>query len=588
MIVGAFSERLYKKDMNPEVVNKLHELLRECNNAKHYAYSVLVRGKNVSLKSEGKDIVNTTAVREHNKLNTYYANMAIRNAKAARSSNTALKDSQIESLNSQIENREHKITKNNESIKRKLELIDKIKNIDINQWKDGQTVFCDFPYQFVKKNDSVVVYAVNKKNAAPVRLHAFECDQKLKIKRLKNSNAKMKLAIDRYKARMKVLENKPYMSCFGGKGFFRNQPTIRLDDYDNLHTKWRNEWQRRRHKSFVISGCDGHTDGSDCVRYNPEKKIISIMDIRDYPNEKLQRIKNADGTVEERLVVCKHAKHKFIEFPCEFRYRESEYLENIALKRNVSYEITDHGDYFIIIASFEMKFDNDENRINDSLDDGVIAADLNVDCFAVADISKDGNLLDHKVIRFDLRNLTSNQSTKELERAALELVQFCKEKKKPLILEDLKKIQFKNTSDAKRNKLLTQFAYTKMISIIERAMEKNCYKVFKINPMYTSQQGKIKYMARYGLSIHESAAFCIGRKFLFSTENKTYYERLDDFAKFGKIASVSKALKELKVKDFYILHKLPVYPSEYKTIQKYIKAVKEVINNKVLLEPLPT
>ena len=127
-----------------------------------------------------------------------------------------------------------------------------------------------------------------------------------------------------------------------------------------------------------------------------------------------------------------------------------------------------------------------------------------------------------------------------------------------------------------------------MISIIERAMEKNCYKVFKINPMYTSQQGKIKYMARYGLSIHESAAFCIGRKFLFSTENKTYYERLDDFAKFGKIASVSKALKELKVKDFYILHKLPVYPSEYKTIQKYIKAVKEVINNKVLLEPLPT
>ena len=587
MIVGAFSERLYKDELEPEVVNKLHDLLRECNHAKHYAYSALVRGKNVSVKSEGKDIINTTTVREHNKLNTYYANMAIRSAKATQNSNTELKDSQIESLNSQIEKREQKITKNKESIERKRELIDKIKNIDINKWKDGQTLFCDFPYQFVKQKDNIVVYSVNKKNTAPMRLHAFECNQKLKINRLKNANAKMKLVNDKHKTRIRRLKNKPYVSCFGGKGFFRNQPTVELEDYDMLHAAWKDKWQHRRHKSFVISGCDGHTDGSDCVRYDAEKKIISIMDIRDYPNEKLQRIKNADGTIEERLVVCKHAKHKFIEFPCEFRYRESEYLKNISAKKNVSYEITDHGDYFIIIAAFEMKFDDEQNRVNDSLADGVVAADLNVDCFAVADISADGNLLDHKVVGFDLRKLTSNQSTKELERAALELVKFCKDKKKPLVLEELKKIKFKNTGDAKRNRLLTQFAYTKMISMIERAMEKNCYKVFKVNPMYTSQQGKIKYMARYGLSIHESAAFCIGRKFLFSTENETYYEKLGDFAKFGKIASVSKKLKELKVKDFYILHKLPVRPSEYKTLQKYIQAVKEVINHKVTLEPLP-
>ena len=157
-----------------------------------------------------------------------------------------------------------------------------------------------------------------------------------------------------------------------------------------------------------------------------------------------------------------------------------------------------------------------------------------------------------------------------------------------MVLEELKKIKFKNTGDSKRNKLLTQFAYTKMIAIIERAMEKNCYQVFKVDPKYTSQQGKIKYMARYGLSIHESAAFCIGRKFLFSKEKEPYYEYLEDFSKYGKIASVSKALKELRVKDFYILHKLPVYQSEHKTIKKYIQAVKTAIENQSKgFEPLP-
>ena len=588
MIVGAFSERLYKDELEPEVVEKLEELIKKCNDAKHYAYSVLVRGKNVAVDSESGDIINTTTIRNRCGMNTYYANMSIRSAKAARNSNVKLKESQIEDLQQQIENRKIKIAKNVESIEHKTLLLDKIKQIDKNKWKDGETLFCDFPYQFVKQHDDVVVYAVNKKNEEPMRLHAFECKQRLMIKRLRNSNAKMKMTINRYQTRKSKLETSPYVSCFGGKKFFRNQPTHDLDDYDTLHEEWKEEWQRRRHSSFVISGCEGHTDGNDCVHHDTSKKMLSIMDIKDYPNEKIQRIKHPDGTIEERIVVGKYAAHRRFDVPCVFKYREKELFEAVKSKRDIAYEIKDFGEYFIIIATFEMKFDNDDNRVNDSLDDGVVAADLNVDCFAVADISADGNLMDHKVIRFDLRHLTSNQSTKVLERAALELAQFCKDKKKPLVLEELKKIKFKNTGDSKRNKLLTQFAYTKMISIIERAMEKNCYKMFKVDPKYTSQQGKIKYMARYGLSIHESAAFCIGRKFLFSKERQPYCEHLEDFSKFGKIASVSKELKALKVKDFYFLHKLPIYQSEYKSIKKYMQAVKAAIENQGKdSEPLP-
>ena len=34
-----------------------------------------------------------------------------------------------------------------------------------------------------------------------------------------------------------------------------------------------------------------------------------------------------------------------------------------------------------------------------------------------------------------------------------------------------------------------------------------------MNPAYTSRVGDIKYRERYGLSIHEAAALCIGRRF---------------------------------------------------------------------------
>ena len=39
-----------------------------------------------------------------------------------------------------------------------------------------------------------------------------------------------------------------------------------------------------------------------------------------------------------------------------------------------------------------------------------------------------------------------------------------------------------------------------------------------INPAYTSQTGKIKYMKQFGMSIHESAALVIGRRAMGYTD----------------------------------------------------------------------
>lgn len=56
------------------------------------------------------------------------------------------------------------------------------------------------------------------------------------------------------------------------------------------------------------------------------------------------------------------------------------------------------------------------------------------------------------------------------------------------------------------------FAYRKMEACIENQSYRRSFGVIKINPAYTSQIGKILYMRRLGISIHESASYVIGLK----------------------------------------------------------------------------
>ena len=124
-----------------------------------------------------------------------------------------------------------------------------------------------------------------------------------------------------------------------------------------------------------------------------------------------------------------------------------------------------------------------------------------------------------------------------------------------------------------------------MINTIDRCFNKNDIKVFKTNPCFTSQQGKLKYMSRFGLSIHESAAMCIGRRFLLSDYDdngkvkKLYYEDMLQYKEFGSIKKVSKAMKKLKIDTIYRLNKIPIKIKNYKTIDKYVKAVNVYIYN---------
>ena len=86
---------------------------------------------------------------------------------------------------------------------------------------------------------------------------------------------------------------------------------------------------------------------------------------------------------------------------------------------------------------------------------------------------------------------------------------------KPIAIEKLDTTTSKVSNrygNKKANFKMSMFAYNKMISAIKSRAEKMGIAVFEVNPAYTSQIGKMKYMKRFGISIHEAASFVIARR----------------------------------------------------------------------------
>ena len=534
MIISTYSDRIYKHNIN----SNLEHMLIDCNQIKIELYSYI---RNHKLKL---DELNTTYIIEHYHINTYFANMIIREVKAILSSNEELQTLYIDDIKQKIDKQKDKLT----TLSEKLQYWKNMKQqiiIYINN-KQNKTIF---PFMFT--NNSVItkdkIYSIQE----------FEYYTNNRIKQLKNNIYHSKNKLNRLHQNLENMKNNTSVCCFGGKGFFKKQFTV--EKYIANHNLWKQEFQLKRYNHFTISGCKNHIDGSMCVRYDNVNNMLHIMS-------------HKQGIISNNK---KYAKPEWFSIPCIFKYKQEEYLNALQNRETIAYEILDKGDYFIIKSVFEYE---NKNTLNNYIRNGINAIDINVDRFALIELDSNGNLLKRKVIPFNLENLSSNQTTKLLEKITIECVNFCKQNNKPLVREDIKKIKFKHTKDSKTNKILTQFAYNKMINIIDRSFYKNEIEVFKINPSYTSQQGKLKYMQRLGLSIHESAAMCIGRKFLFSKYDngkiiKYYYENMLQYERFGTIKQISKEFKKLRTNDIYKLNKLPIDIRNYKKLKTYIKDV---------------
>lgn len=191
--------------------------------------------------------------------------------------------------------------------------------------------------------------------------------------------------------------------------------------------------------------------------------------------------------------------------------------------------------------------------------DGTVGIDINYDRIAVTETDENGNLLSHKVFPFYTESKRSGQIKQILSETLEQVFVYAGQKKKPITAESIKSIQRKKFYDKhrKKHRHISMFASACIRGLLTSKSLKYHLSVRFVNPAYTSKAGKMKYMRRFGLSVHESAALCIARRGLGFKETLPPYLKpyLTDAKQRASISSqwgsLTKLIKKVTTQALY-------------------------------------
>lgn len=156
---------------------------------------------------------------------------------------------------------------------------------------------------------------------------------------------------------------------------------------------------------------------------------------------------------------------------------------------------------------------------------GVIGIDTNPDRIAIANVNKDGNLIETKSLLKN-RILCGSRQKRDYDLGCLvkQIINYAIEKNKGLVFEDLKFRRNFKPYERKWNRKKSNFVWKRFINLLEYKCIENGIEYKKVNPAYTSVIGKYKYRWMYKINIHESAAYVIGRRGLGYNEKLSFYK----------------------------------------------------------------
>jgi len=478
-----FSKRLYKNKMSKSLVDEISRFTEVFNQAKRFAFQTLVREKRWKRKLHKESI--HQVVKKTFDVSDYVANSIVREANALFTSRTKLTDLYIR----QTEEKMKKIKKKLKNERRYLTQLKKIKESCIK----GDL---RFPKNLKFSYHLSGIVSLEQKKQSLIWFHAYLFEHQYVDKELTFRKAK----IGRLEHRLFRLEQKKEKQktsipsvVFGSKKLFTQQFT--KEEYVQDHACWRKLFLAARNKECLISGRKDAGSGNFVFHYHTENNELYMTalggQVVTIPGVTFPYGQEMVNQATDNQKKCKNKK--------EFG-------------KPISWSIENYGDYYMIKNIVDVELNP---CVNFSTSDGVMGVDCNVDHFAWADVSKDGNYLGSGKLLFSIHKKKSGQITKIIEAEAIALVDLAFRKNKPIVIEDIDTTLSKTGDiygNKKANHLKSIFAYRKMSQAIINRANKIGLDVIQVNPAYTSISGKMKYMRKFGISIHQAAAYTIGRR----------------------------------------------------------------------------
>ena len=148
---------------------------------------------------------------------------------------------------------------------------------------------------------------------------------------------------------------------------------------------------------------------------------------------------------------------------------------------------------------------------------GAIGVDLNADHLAVTETDRSGNFVNTFSVPLVTYGKSAHQAEALIGDAVARVVEYARQARKPLVIERLdfgpKKTALEGESPG-RSRMLSSFGYGRMKAYLLSRGYRQGVEVFQVNPAYSSVIGRVKFMERYGLSVHQAAALTLARRLL--------------------------------------------------------------------------
>ena len=303
--------------------------------------------------------------------------------------------------------------------------------------------------------------------------------------------------------------------CFGSKELWRKQHHLEANGYAS-HEEWLADWRDARSGEFFVLGSRDETGGCQlCVAGVADDGSLTL------------RLRMPDCLAGEhgKYLVIEGVKFAYghgqvlaalqanLEF-AECRRRDGERAARAtSLGQAISYRFKRDEKGWRVFVTTKMApvpAATDRRR-------GAIGVDLNAGHLAVAETDASGNYLRAWRVPLVTYGRSSHQAEALTGDSVAGVVEHARQAGKPVVIERLdfkqKKAQLEGES-RRYSRMLSSFSYGKVKAYFISRGHRNGVEVFQVNPAYSSVIGRVKFMERYGLTVHQAAALALARRLL--------------------------------------------------------------------------
>jgi len=337
-------------------------------------------------------------------------------------------------------------------------------------------------------------------------------------KRKFNQNLRLTVQNNKFKDLTRRLKASVPGICFGSRKLFKQQFHLELTEFIQhgetqkvAFKKWRASWLASRSHQFFLIGSKDETAGNQSCKARVIHAAPTPLSV-ERPTLTL--------TVKmPQALVAKGAPAFLVIENVHFNYGQKQVLQAINNGTALSYRFhrDDHSTsgWRVFVSTDTM----DAEQISLSSNLGVIGVDFNADHLAWAHADRFGNA-SNKPDRFGrielpLKGKSTEQREAILSEALDKIFAIAKKFSCPVGMEDLdfaaKKKELLKLG-VRHARMLSALAYAKYQSLARGKASRLGIELIFVDPAYTSVAGSVKYAARLGRTVHQSAAGVIARR----------------------------------------------------------------------------